>query len=210
MLDFDPDGLGGLNTITNYLVGTAIVALGIAIAVGATMLLAGRNGGLSRPQERGLKMIVTGTLGVTVLASLGTGIAWSMTHGQEALMPERAQQQDIVVEREAPTTTCTEQAVRNFDEEPEPLSSADRRAVVEDVAGDSLNSSAGDGGYILSDSSEVDVLKWYPVGPDCSGDNYTAAEGTDIEIEWSMRSGQTGPRPNQTDYTTEVSAPENQ
>lgn len=125
MLDFDPDGLSGLSTVAGFLIATAVVALGIAVAAGATMLVAGRSNGLSRPQEKGLRVISIGAAGVMVLSSLGSWISWSIDQGQQALMPAQAQQQDIVVEREAPTTTCTQQAVRNFEEEPDAPSASD-------------------------------------------------------------------------------------
>jgi len=194
MLDFEADGIGQLNTIAGYFVASALVCLGVAIAAGAVMLAAGRGSGLSRSQEKGLKMIGIGAAGAMVLASLGGAIAWSIERGQTGLMPEQARQQDVVVEREAPKTHCTEQAVRNFDEEENPPPQEKRREILRNVVHGEVPDSMSEA-LIAEDQSShattslIHVLKWRPdgVGGDCSTSNESAAECTEIELETSVK-----------------------
>lgn len=184
MLDFEADGIGQLNTIAGYFVASALVCLGIAIAAGAVMLAAGRGSGLSRSQEKGLKMIGIGAAGAMVLASLGGAIAWSIERGQTGLMPEEARPQDVVVEREAPSIQCVERAVRNFDKEENPPSQDERREIALDVLNHQEPPDGNDAYLFEQGSMTVQTLKWYPsgAGGSCSTSNQSAADCTDVEV----------------------------
>lgn len=182
MLDMNPDGLGGIETVTTYLLATAVICLGLVVATGLVFFAMGRNGGLSRSQERGFRMVGIGVLAASVVAGLGGAISWATEQGTEDLMPESAKQQDLVIERNAPTTTCTEEAVRNFDEEDDELSMEERDELLDELLGRQVGEwDRGD------DSQGISTVKWYAQGPDCSGDNLTVAEGTEVEIEYRTR-----------------------
>lgn len=201
MLDFTPQGLDRISTLSAYLGGTAIVALAILVAVGFGYFAAGKSGGTSRAQERGFRMVGLGVGGVMVLSSIGAAVSFGISQGDATLMPEGAQQQDVTVQREAPQTTCTEQAVRNFNEESDDTSEAERRELMSTVTNGGIQASSGAAGepplYIQDDADtdastynngtldEVTALKWYPegTGGDCSAENESSTPDTQVDIE---------------------------
>lgn len=177
MLDgIDPWGLtgpSGLNAVAGLFLGAAIIFLGIGIVLGVIRWAGGRVSSSSNSSSKGLKMIAACVLGAMVLGSIGGAVQWGSSMGTSSLMPEAARPGQVVIERKAPKTTCTSQAVRDFDDESPMLSHEERVDVVEAVAGDGLEVKPGE---------QVMNLKWYPTGTDCSADNTTAASGTEVEM----------------------------
>lgn len=106
MLDFAPDGLDEISQVTAYLAGTAVVTLGMLVAIGLAYFLVGRNGGTSKAQERGMKMVGIGLASVMLLTSISAAVSWGISQGGASLMPEGSQQQDLVVEREGSAISC--------------------------------------------------------------------------------------------------------
>lgn len=202
MLDMNPDGLQDLNYVTATLIATGIALLGLMLAIGAVSLLVGRSGGLSHAQSKGLRMMGISLGGALILVSLGAGISWSIDRGTETLMNRDARQQDIVVERDAPSTTCVEQVSRDFEDED--ASEEDRLAVLEAVTNDELivnedQGAANPGPFLFRDGAdersdavlmegeveEITAISWYPDGGGggCSEDNETATPDTVVNIE---------------------------
>lgn len=177
MLDFTPQGLDRMGTVSAYLLGTSVILLAILIAVGFVYFGMGRKEGRSRAQERGVRMAGIGLMGVMVLTSLGSAITFGLSQGTASLMPEGAQQQDVVVEREAATSTCTQAVTREFDTESNPPSPEEQWQILDELTGGRSHD------HSHLEGTELQALRWYPVGPQCDSDNHTSAEGTDIEIQ---------------------------
>lgn len=172
----DPWGLtgpGGLNSIAAIFLGGAIILLAIACAIGAVRWFGGRAASSSDNARKGLGIIMTSVLGAVVLGSIGGAVQWGSSLGTSSLMPEAARPGQVVVERTAPKTTCTSQAVRDFDDEDPMLTHEDRVAVVEEVS---------TGGLTVRPGDQVMSLKWYPTGTECSAENTVAAPGTEVEM----------------------------
>lgn len=205
MLDFAPDGLEEISQVTRYLAGTAVAVLAMLVAVGFLSFLMGRNGGLSRSQERGMKMVGLGLASVMLLTSVSAAVSWGISQGGSDMMPSEARQQDLVVEREAPQTTCTDEAVRNFNQEPSPLSQQEREDMLETVSKGDLMVVEGNGGIAFheraensdaafvedSEVEELTVLRWYPdgAGGNCGGENTNSTVCTDMEVEAVLENG---------------------
>ena len=174
MLDgIDPWGLESLNDLAAMFLGTAVVLLGIGITIGLIRWVTGRASGSPHSARQGLLMVGAGLLGAVVVGSIGGAVHFGSTLGTSALMPEAARPGTVVIERKAPKTTCSSHAVRNFDDELEKLSHAERVAVVESVSQGGLKVGAGE---------QVMTLKWYPTGSNCSAEYTTAAPGTEVEL----------------------------
>ncbi|GAA4761119.1 hypothetical protein [Citricoccus nitrophenolicus] len=177
MLDgIDPWGLtgpNGLNSVAATFIGAAIILLAIGCAVGLVRWLGGKATPSSEGSTKGLKMAGAGVLGAVVLGSIGGAVQWGSSLGTASLMPEAARPGQVVIDRQAPKTTCTSQAVRDFDDEDPKASQPKRAAVVKEVSNGALT--VGPGVQIIS-------LKWYPTGTDCSGQNTEAASGTEVEM----------------------------
>lgn len=174
MLDgIDPWGLESLNNIAAMFLGTAVVLLGIGITIGLIRWVTARASGSPHSARQGLLMAGAGLLGAVVLGSIGGAVHFGSSLGTSSLMPEAARPGTVVIERKAPKTTCTSHAVRNFDDEPEKLTHAERVAIVEAVSQGGLKIGAGE---------QIMALKWYPTGSNCSAENTTAAPGTEVEL----------------------------
>lgn len=177
MLDgIDPWGLtgpNGLNSVAATFIGAAIILLAIGCAVGLVRWLGGKATRSSEGSTKGLKMAGAGVLGAVVLGSIGGAVQWGTTLGTSSLMPEAARPGQVVIDRKAPKTTCTSQAVRDFDDEDPKLDQPKRATVAKDVSNGELT--VGPGVQIIS-------LKWYPTGTDCSAKNTEAASGTEVEM----------------------------
>ncbi len=177
MLDgIDPWGLtgpDGLNSVAATFIGAAIILLASGCAVGLVRWLGGKATRSSDSSAMGLKMAGAGVLGAVVLGSIGGAVQWGSSLGTASLMPEAARPGQVVIDRKAPKTTCTSQAVRNFDDEDPRVTQSQRAAVVQEVS---------DGGLTVGPGEQVMTLKWYPTGTDCSAENTEAASGTEVEM----------------------------
>lgn len=174
MLDgINPWGLESLNNIAAMFLGTAVVLLGIGITIGLIRWVSGRAAGSPHVARHGLMMVGAGLLGAVVVGSIRGAVHFGSSLGTSSLMPEAARPGTVVIERKAPKTACTSHAVRNFDDEPEKLSHAERVAVVESVSKGGLKVGAGE---------QTMTLKWYPTGSNCSAENTTAAPGTEVGL----------------------------
>ncbi|WP_298044988.1 hypothetical protein [uncultured Citricoccus sp.] len=177
MLDgIDPWGLtgpDGLNSVAATFIGAAIILLAIGCVVGLVRWLGGKATGSSEGSTKGLKMAGAGVLGAVVLGSLGGAVQWGSSLGTDSLMPAAARPGQVVIDRKAPKTTCTAQAVRNFDDEDPKLDQPKRAAVVKEVS---------QGGLTVEPGEQIISVKWYPTGTDCSAENTEAASGTEVEM----------------------------
>jgi hypothetical protein len=177
MLDgIDPGGLtgpDGLNSVAATFIGAAIILLVIGCALGVVRWAGGKAGSSPDNARKGLQMVVAGVLGAVVLGSIGGAVQWGSSLGTASLMPEAARPGQVVIDRKAPKTTCTAQAVRNFDDEQPKVSQSQRVAVVKEVS---------NGGLTVGPGEQVMTLKWYPTGTDCSAENTEAASGTEVEM----------------------------
>lgn len=171
--DIDPWGLESLNSVTGMLLGTAVVLLLIMVACGAVLMTVGRAGNLSGSQVRGLRMGVIACASIAVITSVAGGMSWGLGFGTDNLMPEEARGQDIVVERDAPSSTCPGTVTLSFDDE----AGDENFAILNEIV---------DEEYWTDQNNNTDLTpisaEWQPVGPDCASTNYEAEEGTDIEV----------------------------
>lgn len=174
--DIDPwglEGVRGLNSVTATLLGTSIVFLLILIGAAAVLLTAGRQGGLSGAQQRGIRMMAIGSASVAVIASAAGAISWSIGIGTDRLMPEDARGQDIVVERDAPSSTCPRAVTLSFDDD----AGDENFEILNEIVGEDFWTDGNNNMDVTPISAE-----WQPVGPECLSSNYQAEEGTDIEV----------------------------
>lgn len=130
-------------------------------------------------------MVGAGLFGAVVVGSIGGAVHFGSSLGTASLMPEAARPGTVVIKRKAPKTTCTSHAVRNFDEEPEKLTHAERVAIVETVSQGGLKVGAGE---------QIMTLKWYPTGSNCSAEKHHRRPGhgdraTDIRHRRRRRLG---------------------
>ncbi|REE02314.1 hypothetical protein C8E99_0081 [Citricoccus muralis] len=177
----DPWGLTGpegLNSVAGIFIGAAIILLAIGCAIGLIRWVGGKAASSSESSRKGLHMVAAGVLGAVVLGSIGGAVQWGSTMGTSALMPEAARPGKVVVDRQAPKTTCTSQAVRNFVDESNPPSNEQRYALASRVIGQPIDYRITDEGQ----QPQMRSLKWYPPGPNCSSENQTAADCTEVEI----------------------------
>lgn len=175
--DINPWGLEGeqgLNALTSTLIGTGVVLLLIVLACGAVLMTVGRNGGLSGSQEKGMRKVAVAAAGLALMTSLAGAMSWGMGLGTDNLMPEEAQGQDIVIEREAPASTCPDTVTLNFDAD----DAEDNLAILNEIVDEEYWGEHNNNADVTPVSAE-----WQPVGPDCSSMNHQAEEGTDIEVE---------------------------
>lgn len=191
MLDgINPAGLGQLNWLAAVFLGTAILALTIGLVLGLVMWVGGRAAGSGNSSRRGLRMAVGGVAGAIILGSLGGAVQFGSSQGTGSLMVEGARQQSITVDRKAPKTTCTQQAVRDFDEEDPQVSVEARKQLAQAVArGSDFNGLFTSNWWEAQGTPSLVSLKWRPTGPDCSADNTNAAECTDVEAQYYSTSG---------------------
>lgn len=182
MLDgIDPWGLTGpvgLNAVAGMFIGAAIILLAIGCAVGLIRWVGGRATGASDSAGKGLRMVGAGVLGAVVLGSIGGAVQWGSSMGTASLMPKAARPGHVVIEKKAPKTSCTSQAVRDFDDESSPPSNEQRYELASSLTGQQIDFSTSESGQ----QPQMRSLKWYPPGPDCSTENIQAAECTEVEI----------------------------
>lgn len=204
MLDFTPDGLDGLSQIARYLGGTALVVLGISIGVGALYFAAGRSGGVSKTQEKGIRMVLIGLASVTVLSSVSAGIAWGLSQGGANLMPEGSQQQDVTVERQESRVSCPSRGEWEAEDHegaigssyPTESASMEGREMLDalglleayesrlnDIWDDEYDGADPDNRPI--DRVRVKSVRWDPDGTagECDSSNHNLMPGTEVDIE---------------------------
>ncbi|MGW9550876.1 hypothetical protein ACWG8W_07460 [Citricoccus zhacaiensis] len=166
-------GPGGLNAVAAIFLGAAVIFLGIGVVLGVVRWAGGRVSSSSNSSQKGLKMVVACVLGGAVLGSIGGAVQWGSSLGTASLMPEAARPGQVVIDRQAPKTTCTSRAVRDFDDEEPMLTHEQRVALANEVS---------DGGLTVGPGVQIISLKWYPTGTDCSAKNTEAASGTEVEM----------------------------
>lgn len=108
MLDgFKVGGLKDLNTMASWSLGTAVIVLVAALALGAAAWSLGKAGKSARWTTGALKTCGLAVLGSMLLGSVSGGIKlFSGNQGTKGMMIEAAQPRDITIHRNAPTTSC--------------------------------------------------------------------------------------------------------
>src|SRR5690625_2156359 len=88
---FDIPGLGTLNAVAAFFLGTAILVMILGLGYGMTLFVSGKTGGGSQRTTKGLQTSGLALVGAAVLGSIGGMIHWSMDQGDSELMPVAAQ-----------------------------------------------------------------------------------------------------------------------
>lgn len=191
MLDgISPSGLegpAGLNSLAGMFLGTAIVAVTIGAIIGVALWLGSKAGKVPNGAAKGLRVFVLALVGAVVLSGAAGAIKFGSEIGTGELMPEAARQQDVVIEKKAPKSTCVEKAVRDFDDEDPKIPNDQRAALVRKLAGDvDLRWRHA---ILSSPDVFIESVKWKPIGPDCSADNEVAAACTEVEVRTGIQPG---------------------
>src|SRR5699024_2678564 len=117
---FDIPGLGTLNAVAAFFLGTAILVMILGLGYGMTLFVSGKTGGGSQRTTKGLQTSGLALVGAAVLGSIGGMIHWSMDQGDSELMPVAAQPQEIITDKEPASVSCSA-VTRDFTDEIEDL-----------------------------------------------------------------------------------------
>lgn len=196
--DINPGGMTEMNQLAAWLLGSAIVLLGIAMALGIMRWVGGGSIGSAAQTKAGLAMVCLSLAGAVVLGSIGGAVQWSSSDDRTIeLMPKGAQPTEIHVTRDAPRSRCTEPAVINFEENHDDSDSEDyidwasRTDWVTSIIGEDHPLRYFATQRVVSDQPEgmfergrIDRIEWYPDGVDgdCSNSNTSVAEGSEVEV----------------------------
>lgn len=195
MLDgISPSGLegpAGLNSLAGMFLGTAIVAVTIGAIIGVALWMGSKAGKVPNGAAKGLRVFVLAMVGAVVLSGAAGAIKFGSEIGTGELMPRAARQQDVVIDKKAPKSTCVEKAVRDFDKEDPKIPNDQRAALVRTLAGDVDLRSRGDWDGSGGDVA-IESVKWQPSGPDCSADNQVAAACTEVEVRTGLQPNAVG------------------
>lgn len=195
MLDgISPSGLegpAGLNSLAGMFLGTAIVAVTIGALAGVALWMGGKAGKVPNGAAKGVRVFVLALVGAAVLSSVAGGIRFGSGIGTGSLMPKAARQQDVVIDRSAPKTTCVEKAVRDFEKEEPQIPNDQRAALVRKLAGD-VNLRDRSDVFGRSGDVAIESVKWRPVGPNCSAENEKAAACTEVEVHTGLQANPVG------------------
>lgn len=105
----DVSGLAEINTIAAWFLGSALAILVAGVFVGAAFWAAGRGGRGTELSRKGLQAIGLATVGAVLLGSVGGAVEWASTNDRtENLLPTAAKQRTVKIDRESPSTACTE------------------------------------------------------------------------------------------------------
>ena len=156
--------------------------------------------------RKGWTVTALSGIGAMVLGSASAGIAWGAEQGTASLMPEGARPQAVTVEKQAPKHTCNRQAVRDFDEENSPPDRAEREQLVRKLVGDDVEVPVGHEIYRFDRGAGepgprepvIKSLKWTADGADgdCSAENETVKECTDVQVRVDQKGRGPGPTRN--------------
>ncbi|MGW5853400.1 MULTISPECIES: hypothetical protein [Micrococcus] len=200
MLDgINPDGLEGWNTIAGFLLGSAVVLLMVAVAVGVAMAAWGRAMMSHQAARKGWAVVAMAGLGAVIIGSVGGGIAWGRGLGTAELMPVGARPGSVTVEKQAPKQTCNRQAVRDFVKESPVPDRAEKERVVSTVLGGQKELDGytwgQDPGDMDTSRQVITGIKWYAQAsangssePDCSANNMTTPECSPVEVHVARQS----------------------
>lgn len=201
--DIELDGLGQLNTVAGYFLGSAVVILVIGLGVGITMWIAGRKTG-SNLATKGLVTSGLAVLGAVILGGAGGAVQWGSGLGNSALMPQAARQQDMTIEKEAASVTCKTVTKSYLDEgssgalaeSPEALAAMfdshdESLAFVKALVGPDYQDSAPI--RALASSNPLQSVSWHPDGEsgDCAATNQTVADCTTVKLKPFLDTGDT-------------------
>ncbi|MGO1699597.1 MAG: hypothetical protein ACTHZD_14715 [Micrococcaceae bacterium] len=183
----DLSGLSQITLVARYFLGSALLILVAGGSIGAVMWIAGKTQSSQQTSTRGLKTLGVSLLGAVVLGSVGGVIQFSTTMGTSELMPEAAQPREIIIEREAALTSCTDRVTKTWGAT-EGVTPDEREDALYQIAGDAafnefdLGSRDGLTGIPGFGAGVIQSISWYPQGNDCSANNLRAAAGTEVSI----------------------------
>src|SRR5699024_4476914 len=103
---FDIPGLGTLNSVAAFFLGSAILLMMLGLGYGMTLFVSGKTGGGSDRTTKGLRTSGLALVGAAVLGSIGGMIQWSIDQGDSELMPVEAQPQEIIIDKEPASVSC--------------------------------------------------------------------------------------------------------
>lgn len=189
MLDglLDLGGLSQINLVARWFLGSALLIMVAGGSIGVVMWIGGKVKHSQAAAARGLKTLGASLAGAVLLGSVGGVIQFSTTLGTSELMPEAAQPREIVIEREAALTSCTDRVTKTWGVT-EGVTFEEREDALYQIAGDAafnefdLGSRDGATGIPLGGSGLIQSISWYPQGNDCSENNLRAAAGTEVSI----------------------------
>src|SRR5699024_4684310 len=197
MLDnIDVEGLGALNTMTGWLLGSAIVILVAGLAIGGAIVGSGKSTNNPDRFTKGFATMGVAVVGAVLHGGIGPAVAWGMDRGNESLMPEAAGPGNVTVEQDAAYVSCDIVTVNFVDDDSfENFEQAHDWTVdlVGEEASRESEALAWDDSF-FSTNNTVDEVQWIPDGGegDCSPENKTVTECTDVEISYTETSALPG------------------
>lgn len=186
---FDIPGLGTLNAVAAFFLGTAILVMILGLGYGMTLFVSGKTGGGSQRTTKGLQTSGLALVGAAVLGSIGGMIHWSMDQGDSELMPVAAQPQEIIIDKEPASVSCSA-VTRDFTDEIEDL--LDSSEPDHDMNDEHIQWAV----ELVGEEYEYEVdraiasnllqsVSWHPDGRggDCDVSNETVQECTEVTFE---------------------------
>lgn len=194
-------GLGKLNTVAGYFLGSAVVFLVIGIGAGIAMWLAGRNRSGNNLSSKGLTTVGVALVGAIVLGGAGGAVQWGSELGDSNLMPQAARQQNLTIEKEAASVTCKTVTKTFLDRD----SNSDPTEVLADMYNTHEESVVWVKALVgpeyenappiraLASDNPLESVSWHPDGDggDCTTANQTVADCTTVKIKPFMDTGDT-------------------
>jgi len=186
---FDIPGLGTLNAVAAFFLGTAILVMILGLGYGMTLFVSGKTGGGSQRTTKGLQTSGLALIGAAVLGSIGGMIHWSMDRGDSELMPVEAQPQEIIIDKEPASVSCPA-VTKDFTDELEGLLDSgepDHDMNDEHVqwAVELVGEEYADETALTTNSNLLQRVSWHPDGEggDCDISNETVQECTEVSFE---------------------------
>lgn len=183
----DLSGLSQINLVARYFLGSALLILVAGGAIGVVVWIGGKAKQSSSAATRGMNTLWVSLTGAVVLGSVGGVIQFSTSMGTSELMPEAAQPREIVIEREAALTSCTDRVTKTWGAT-DGATPEDREDALYQIAGDEafnefdLGARDGVTGIPGFGAGVIQSISWYPQGNDCSENNLRAAAGTEVSV----------------------------
>src|SRR5699024_7031677 len=97
---FDIPGLGTLNAVAAFFLGTAILVMILGLGYGMSLFVSGKTGGGRLQKTKGIEDSGLAVVGAGVVGSIGGMYHWSMDQGDSELMQVAAQPQEIIIDKE--------------------------------------------------------------------------------------------------------------
>lgn len=186
---FDIPGLGTLNSVAAFFLGTAILVMILGLGYGMTLFVSGKTGGGSQRTTKGLQTSGLALVGAAVLGSIGGMIHWSMDQGDSELMPVEAQPQEIIIDKEPASVSCSAVTKDFTDDLEDALDSEDANPELNDENVQWAHELVGEEYEYEVDraiaNNFLQRVSWHPDGEggDCDVSNERVQECTEVKFE---------------------------